>query len=236
MNEAFPRILTLLRKEKGISQKKVAEDLHVSQALLSHYEKGIRECGLDFLVRCADYYQVSSDYLLGRTPDRTGAVLTVEDLPDADFRNTDKVFKGSVLAVLNKKLITNSLTVVFDLLQKCGSKALTNELSSFLMLAVYLAFRTVYNSDPKNPQSAFGVPRGLAAGWAAGEMLRTVASAEGIVSGENGGKQPRLEAEERLSMSPETLKAQYPYFYQSLSNLVQRAEALLAEKPAPTAK
>ena len=236
VNEAFPRILTLLRKEKGISQKKAAQDLSISQALLSHYEKGIRECGLDFLVRCADYYQVSCDYLLGRTPDRTGAVLTVEDLPDADFQNTDKVFKGSVLAVLNKKLVTNSLTVVFDLLQKCGSKALTTELSSFLMLAVYLSFRTLYNTDSKNPQSAFSVPRGLASGWTVGEMLRTLACAEGMISGENGGKHPRMEPDERLSMSPETLKEQYPYFYQSLSNLVQRAESLLTEMPPLSAR
>ena len=65
MNADFPRILTLLRKEKGISQKAAASDLGISQALLSHYEKGIRECGLDFLVRTADYYGVSCDYLLG---------------------------------------------------------------------------------------------------------------------------------------------------------------------------
>lgn len=65
MNTAFPRILTLLRKERGVSQKQVSTDLQVSQALLSHYEKGIRECGLDFVVRAADYYGVSCDYLLG---------------------------------------------------------------------------------------------------------------------------------------------------------------------------
>ena len=44
----FNRIIKLLRKERGITQKQAAEDLGVSQALLSHYEKGIRECGLDF--------------------------------------------------------------------------------------------------------------------------------------------------------------------------------------------
>ena len=55
----FSRIITLLRKERGITQKQAAQDLGVSQALLSHYEKGIRECGLDFVVRVADYYGVS---------------------------------------------------------------------------------------------------------------------------------------------------------------------------------
>ena len=37
VNSDFPRILTLLRKEQGISQKKAAADLGISQALLSHY-------------------------------------------------------------------------------------------------------------------------------------------------------------------------------------------------------
>ena len=36
----FNRIIKLLRKERGITQKQAAEDLGVSQALLSHYEKG----------------------------------------------------------------------------------------------------------------------------------------------------------------------------------------------------
>lgn len=75
-NNDFPRILTLLRKERGYSQKKAATDLGISQALLSHYEKGIRECGLDFLARAAEYYGVSCDYLLGRTPHRNGAVIS----------------------------------------------------------------------------------------------------------------------------------------------------------------
>ena len=68
MNSHFPRIITLLRKERGLSQKSAAEQLGVSQALLSHYEKGIRECGLEFVVKVADFYNVSTDYLLGRSP------------------------------------------------------------------------------------------------------------------------------------------------------------------------
>ena len=65
MRDDFAKRLTLVRKERGISQKQAAADLEVSQALLSHYERGVRECGLDFVVRCARYYGVSSDYLLG---------------------------------------------------------------------------------------------------------------------------------------------------------------------------
>ena len=83
MNNDFPRIITFLRKERGLSQKQVASDLGVSQALLSHYEKGIRECGLDFLIKTAEYYDVSTDFLLGRTVQRKPSTVTAADLPDA---------------------------------------------------------------------------------------------------------------------------------------------------------
>ena len=226
VNEAFPRIITLLRKEKGVSQKQAAEELKISQALLSHYEKGIRECGLDFLVRAADYYRVSCDYLLGRTPDRTGAVLTVEDLPDADYKNTDKQFKGSVVAVLNKKLITNSMSIVFDLLQKSGNKAMINDLSAFLMLAVYLTFRIMYEAEPKNPKGLFELPEGVAAGYSMAAMQKIFTDTQCVVNGQCA-KSDMLEDAQRLALTPDTLKNQYPYFYQSLFNLVQRAEGFL---------
>ena len=89
MNTDFPRIITLLRKEKGMSQKQAAAELGISQALLSHYEKGIRECGLDFLVRVAKYYDVSCDYLVGITSDRKGAILNIE----SDESNTQETGK-----------------------------------------------------------------------------------------------------------------------------------------------
>ena len=98
----FNRIIKLLRKERGITQKQAAEDLGVSQALLSHYEKGIRECGLDFVVRVADYYNVSCDYLLGRSADRTRpSPFRSEDIPSPEGAK-DGVFRGSVLPTFTK--------------------------------------------------------------------------------------------------------------------------------------
>ena len=131
MNDHFPRIITLLRKERKLSQKKAAEALGVSQALLSHYEKGIRECGLDFVTRAADFYDVSCDYLLGRSPNRNGAILSVEDIPEPDAAGKENVFRGSLLPTLNKKLLANSLNIIYDLLQKSNNKALTGEISAF---------------------------------------------------------------------------------------------------------
>ena len=59
--------LARLRREKGVSQRKAASDLHISQALLSHYENGAREPGLAFVCRACDYDGVTADFLLGRT-------------------------------------------------------------------------------------------------------------------------------------------------------------------------
>ncbi len=62
----FPSVLSSLRKLKGVSQREAAGALGISQALLSHYENGVREPGLDFLCKACSYYGVSADYLLGR--------------------------------------------------------------------------------------------------------------------------------------------------------------------------
>ena len=62
----FSQALAQLRREKGISQRRAAMDLHISQALLSHYENGAREPGLSFVCRACDYYGVTADYILGR--------------------------------------------------------------------------------------------------------------------------------------------------------------------------
>lgn len=72
MSVAFSAKISMLRKEKDITQRQAAKDLGVSQALLSHYERGIRECHLDFVTRAAQYYGVSADYLLGLTENKHG--------------------------------------------------------------------------------------------------------------------------------------------------------------------
>ena len=84
----FALKLSELRRERGISQKKAATDLGISQALLSHYEKGIRECGLDFVIRCSEYYGVTTDYLLGVSDSRNGLdidALNKQDEEDDEF-------------------------------------------------------------------------------------------------------------------------------------------------------
>lgn len=56
-----------LRKQRGISQLKLAMDLSMNQNTISRYENGTREADYATLILIADYFQVSLDYLLERT-------------------------------------------------------------------------------------------------------------------------------------------------------------------------
>lgn len=56
-----------IRKQNGISQLKLALDLNMSQNTISRYETGEREPGINELIKIADYFNVSVDYLLERT-------------------------------------------------------------------------------------------------------------------------------------------------------------------------
>ncbi len=229
MNADFPRILTLLRKERGISQKQAAAELNISQALLSHYEKGIRECGLDFLVRTADFYHVSCDYLLGRSPERTGATLSVDDIPEPDSAGKENRLRGSLLPTLNKKLIFNSLNITYDLLQKINNNTLTTEVSNYLMLSVYNMVRTLYSINPKNEASLFTLPQNVSSHMAIARMITCGAEIINLLENPENKKENKIDREQ-LSISTEMLQEEYPLFTSSLLNLIKKSETAILEK------
>lgn len=228
MNKDFPRIITMLRKEKKFSQKQVAEDLGISQALLSHYEKGIRECGLDFLIKVSDYYSVSCDFLLGRTPERSGAVLKFEDIPDADELEEKSDSKASLVPLLNKKILTNSLTVIYDMLIKANNKSLTANVSNYLMLVLYRVFRTLYSGSEKNHQSMFAIPEATYQGYSEAQMKVYSTRFEAMTNYNNDKEY--LSKLAQLEYSPENITDDYPKLASSLMNLIQHAESKLKSK------
>ena len=224
---SFSRIITLLRKEKGITQKQErmyqsAADLGISQALLSHYEKGLRECGLDFLIKLCDYYNVSSDYILGRSPDRSGAVLTVDDLEGAETVK-DSHYSGSVLPAMNKRLISSSLNVVYDMLAKAGNKELTTKVSDYLMLSVYRMFRKLYRSEKKNSLSMFNVSSTLFESYTLSAMEKTSADIHLLLTDKNLVKAKG----DAFEMTSESIVNVYPKHAQGLLNTVKTAEDLI---------
>ncbi|MEG1819905.1 MAG: helix-turn-helix transcriptional regulator [Oscillospiraceae bacterium] len=104
----FANTITELRKRKGISQKIAANELGISQALLSHYENGIRECGLDFVLRVADYYGVSCDYLLGNSNSavRFDVVEKLTQVPEDKEMCINTLYRAS--ALLGAKFFKNN--------------------------------------------------------------------------------------------------------------------------------
>lgn len=64
----YPRLLDM-REDHDLTQKEVAAILGIDQRVYSNYERGKRQLPLHLLVRLADHYRTSTDYLLGRTND-----------------------------------------------------------------------------------------------------------------------------------------------------------------------
>jgi len=226
----FPRILTLLRKEKGISQKAASLELGISQALLSHYEKGLRECGLDFVVKVADYYQVSCDYLLGRSAERTGAILGEEDIPDPESGEKENRGQGNLLPVLNKKLIGNSLNVIYGMLARCGNKELTINASQYLSIAVYKLYRYMYTVNHKNPQNAFTLSGETWSRLCEAAMALNEMTVSCLTSGVHIDGADPVEDAGMMNISPERLYREYPLFAGSLLNLVRNTEDNILSK------
>lgn len=228
MNKDFPRIITMLRKEKKYSQKQVAEDLGISQALLSHYEKGIRECGLDFVIKVSDYYSVSCDFLLGRTPERSGAMLRFDDIPDEEDSPEQVTAKSSLVPLLNKKILSNSLTIIYDMLIKANNKSLTANVSNYLMLCLYRVFRTIYSASEKSQQTMFAISEHKFKGYSEAQMK--VYSTRFDAQTDYRNKSDYIEKLSVNDYSSENITENYPRLSSSLFNLIQHSESKLKSK------
>lgn len=215
VNSDFSRCLSLLRQEKGISQRAASKDLGISQALLSHYENGVREPGLAFVAKACDYYNVSADYLLGRTLSRDGTtILSPDDLYDYSAEK-DNVLHGSIMATLNKKLLVNSIGVLFDLLGKAGCKDAIRACAEYLSGAIYKMFRHLYRADGTQNEDFFAIP--------AREFVCNITDADMICAEVDYVDALALHAKDKgffPTMNHDALSGNYPGLYQSLLQII----------------
>ncbi len=108
MNDDFGQRLKELRKSKGITQTELANMLHLSdKSSISRYEKGKNRPQFDIITKIADILDVSVDYLLGKTEEKTSktkldnGVKTIaakkininEDLPDEAIDKINEYIK-----------------------------------------------------------------------------------------------------------------------------------------------
>jgi len=219
MSTQFSRTLSLLRQEKNLSQRSVAAELKISQALLSHYENGVREPGLSFVVKACDYYGVSSDFLLGRTMSRDGTTIYADELHDAAQDKDNSLRGASVLAILHKKLLVNTVGVIFDVLGKTGSRELILQAYAYFSSAIYKLFRHIYMALGKKPEEFFSVPSASYSDAADADMkLCEMRFKMALCDKELLQKQP-----DGQPLSNDTLSRDYPLLVQSLLSVLHSA-------------
>ena len=217
MRDDFAKRLTLVRKERGISQKQAAADLEVSQALLSHYERGVRECGLEFVARAARYYGVSSDYLLGLSAHRSGEMLSGDDLPDPSESQDNKGTRGGLANLLGKRLVFNALNMIYDVAAGTGSRPLSHSINDYFYLSVYRVFRMLYSANPDNEEDFFLIDKERAPYYCVAALAEAEAAMRAACA-ELGENAPAL--------GQAIIEQQYDRRAGGVLNLVKNAEAL----------
>ncbi len=85
---AFGTVLKELRLRSGMSQKQLAEKLGITKSVISYYEQSERTPSPGILVKIADVFHVTTDYLLGL---ESKTVLDVSDLPNEDIELLDYI-------------------------------------------------------------------------------------------------------------------------------------------------
>ena len=208
-NITFSQNLRKLRENGKISQKSAAASLGISQALLSHYEKGIRECKLDFLVKAAKFYNVTTDFLLGSdgTAGTGKAAAVLQD--DQDYIdkicNISKQFDEDIItscmnkikdselrkdgvdintySILYKNLLINALSYIFDGMKDVKYKDISIAAGKYLSLTVYHLYTLLYGGggESENNAASSVLPEKMLISW-----LKYIIAVKNLSSDEDG--------------------------------------------------
>lgn len=169
------------------------------------------------MVKACDYYGVSADYLLGRTLTRDGTTIGTEELYDISDEK-DNSMRGSVLALLSKKLLVNSIGMLFDLLGKTGSPG---GHPGGVELSVHRPVPGVPPPVPRQPRQQSGLllrlPAALMAGLADADLhMSEVELTDALAAHmKEKGRMPE--------MDHAALARDYPVLYQSMLQLIHNS-------------
>ena len=205
MTNGFAKRMTELRRKKGITQKQAAASLGISQALLSHYEKGVRECGLDFLLKAAAFYEVTVDYLLSKEK---------KEKPLTPAQETQRLFNGG-----NK--------VIFDMVEKTRDPQLLSQATDFMALAYYRLYRLLYWGGHPN-RSPFTLPEQTYRALADAGMEISEVKLQCVLEGMDIGQYKGVDVHE-LEVDQEELTRRYGKEYLDILAIIEKAENRLAK-------
>lgn len=101
--------LRKIREERNINQLKVAMDLSISQEAVSKYETGVAFPSRTVLLKLADYFNCSVDYLLGRTDNPK---INKDNISAADRKMDNLIFRYSKLSEKSKNRLEGCLLAI----------------------------------------------------------------------------------------------------------------------------
>lgn len=102
--------LKKIREKKGMTQTRLSIDVEVSQEIISHYEIGGAKPNVDNLIKLAEYFNCSTDYLL----DRTDIPTMIQDLAKTNNESADIIYKYNSLSDDNKKHFNKFLDYLYS--------------------------------------------------------------------------------------------------------------------------
>lgn len=136
MKNEFSKNLYNLRMQRGWSQKETAGNLGISQALLSHYEKGIRECGLDFLIKASEVFNCTTDYLLG-----ISGTPAVTESSDADSISAD--LKEFPNLIKSRDEIQDTVNILYSITARIGNPEICKNFNKYFGNSLYAELRSL---------------------------------------------------------------------------------------------
>ena len=106
----FGQRLVQLRKARNLTMREVTETLSIAISTYAGYESGAREPSLEVLSKLADFFNVSSDYLLfGHSSGEQGAEIDLKEM----LHRTQVMFDGVPLSEAEKRKVEDVLTGLF---------------------------------------------------------------------------------------------------------------------------
>ncbi|WP_411678724.1 helix-turn-helix domain-containing protein [Clostridium thailandense] len=154
----FKERLKELREAKGLTQSQLSKELNIGRASVSNYELGSRIPDIDILVRMSEYFDVTTDYLSGRSNFK-------QVMQEMYFSKDEKVFLSNINSSLDSKSIEEHIIKEINYFKKfllslfgAYEHNLTIELSFVksvhLLYSIYLDFNNKTNSFFENINSS----------------------------------------------------------------------------------
>lgn len=140
-NEIIAKRLSELRKEKGVKQDEIAELLNVKRATVANYETGKRAPDYETIIKLADYYSVSCDYILRGVTSEFANIHSTTGLSGRAIE---------ILKDMNEIEDIDFLNLINYLIEETNFKKYDEESYKIEQSLIYKLIQYLFYASPKN--------------------------------------------------------------------------------------